>query len=310
MFPSLVVTVGLLMQAVGNPQPVAATRAPRPEPVRVWRTDSVAYVQLVQPGHLVVLQVDAIGRIAVLFPSAPWDSTAVSAGAPVAIDLVPEAQGNPATFLALRSRWRFDFETLQSGIEWNYDALLLQPTAGDQLAALFDIADRITHGRPYDYGVVTYARDGPRTGTDARCVPGLRAPRSSRRRSGCGGRELGGLFECVPDERVLWGQQRQRIVYDRALRTAASDLPTSAGHIHVLSAVPRSVLQSVAVTIRPADSDDASGRAERVFYRAAGGRSVAWNAGPASLSDKRETQNGTRCVCRVPFCVMSGGAGN
>jgi len=160
MLPSLVVTVGLLMQAVGNPQPVAASRAPRPEPVPVWRTDSVAYVQLVQPGHLVVLQVDAIGRIAVLFPSAPWDSTAVSAGAPVAIDLVPEAQGNPATFLALRSRWRFDFETLLSGIEWNYDALLLQPTAGDPLAALFDIADRITHGRPYDYGVVTYARDG------------------------------------------------------------------------------------------------------------------------------------------------------
>jgi len=48
MLPSLVVTVGLLMQAVGNPQPVAASRAPRPEPVRVWRTDSVAYVQLVQ----------------------------------------------------------------------------------------------------------------------------------------------------------------------------------------------------------------------------------------------------------------------
>jgi hypothetical protein len=40
------------------------------------------------------------------------------------------------------------------------DALLLQPTAGDPLAALFDIADRISHGRPYDYGVVTYARDG------------------------------------------------------------------------------------------------------------------------------------------------------
>ena len=96
----------------------------------------------------------------------------------------------------------------------------------------------------------------------------------------------------------------------RALGTAASDLPTSAGLIHVLSAVPRRILQSVAVTIRPADSDDASGRAERVFYRAAGGRSVAWNAGPASLSDKRETQNGTRCVCRVPFCVMSGGVGN
>jgi hypothetical protein len=106
------------------------------------------------------MHVDAIGRIAVLFPSAPWDSTAVSANVPVTIDLPPEAQGNPATFVAVRTRWRFDFEALRSGIDWNYDALLLQPTAGDPLAALLDIADRITHGRPYDHGVASHARDG------------------------------------------------------------------------------------------------------------------------------------------------------
>ena len=159
MIPVLTVTVGLLIQA-GNPQPASATRAFRaPDSLRVWRTDSVAYVQLRNPGHLVVLNVDAIGRITVLFPSAPWDSTAVSANAPIAVDLPPEVQGS-GTFLAVRSRWRFDFDALRSGIDWNYDALLLQPTAGDPLAALFDIADRITRGRPYEYGVVTYARDG------------------------------------------------------------------------------------------------------------------------------------------------------
>jgi hypothetical protein len=154
------------MQATGSARPVAVASAPSAptaaaaEQVRVWRTDSLAYIQLQKPGHLVVLQVDAIGRIAVLFPSAPWDSTAVSADAPVTVELPPEAQGNPATFIAVRSRWRYDFEALRFGTEWNYDALLLQPTAGDPLAALFDITDRITHGRPYDYGVVTYARDG------------------------------------------------------------------------------------------------------------------------------------------------------
>ncbi|HWC73625.1 MAG TPA: hypothetical protein VG454_06780, partial [Gemmatimonadales bacterium] len=148
MFPSLVVTIGVLVQAAGNPQPAAAT--PAPEAVRVWRTDSIAYVQLRQPGHLVVLHVDAIGRIGVLFPEAPWDSTAVAATAPVAVDLPPEAQGNPATIVAVRSRWRFDFEAIRSGIDWNYDALLLQPTSGDPLGALLDIADRITGGRPYD----------------------------------------------------------------------------------------------------------------------------------------------------------------
>lgn len=153
MVPALVISVALFVQA-----PLA--RPAVPDPVRVWRTDSTANIQLTQPGHLVVLHVDAIGRIAVLFPSAPWDSTAVSADAPIAIDLPPEAQGNPATFVAVRTRWRFDFEALRSGIEWNYDALLLQPTAGDPLAALLDIADRITRGRPYDHGVATYARDG------------------------------------------------------------------------------------------------------------------------------------------------------
>jgi hypothetical protein len=150
--------VALLVQALVPAR--SAARVAAPDPVQVWRTDSTAYVQLSQPGHLVVLHVDAIGRIAVLFPSAPWDSTAVSADVPVTIDLPPEAQGNPATFVAVRTRWRFDFEALRSGLEWNYDALLLQPTAGDPLAALLDITDRITHGRPYDHGVATYARDG------------------------------------------------------------------------------------------------------------------------------------------------------
>jgi hypothetical protein len=166
MYPTLVVAVALFVQATGNARPAAVARAPTPAParaseaVRVWRTDSIAYIELQKPGHLVVLQVDAIGRIEVLFPSAPWDSTAVSADAPVSIELPPEAQSNPATFIAVQSRWRFDFEGLRMGTEWNYDALLLQPTSGDPLAALFDIADRITNGRPYDYGVATYARDG------------------------------------------------------------------------------------------------------------------------------------------------------
>jgi len=154
-----VVTAGLLLQAASNPHLARAARAP--DPVRVWRADSTAYVRLREPGHLVVLGVDAIGRIGVLFPLAPYDSTAVSADVPVAVDLPPEAQGNPATFVAIRSRWPFDFEALRSGTEWNYnDALLLQPTAGDPLAALIDIADRVTDGRPYDYGVVAYSREG------------------------------------------------------------------------------------------------------------------------------------------------------
>ena len=159
MIPSLVVMVGLLMQAAGNPLPARATRAP--DPVRIWRVDSTVYVTLHEPGHLVLLNVDAIGRVGVLFPLNPGDSTSVSADEPFEIPVPPEAQGNPSTLVAVRSRWAFDFAALRAGSSWNYqDAWLLQPTAGDPLAALLDIADRVTGGRPYEYGVVAYMRDG------------------------------------------------------------------------------------------------------------------------------------------------------
>jgi len=159
MIPSLVVMVGLVVQASGNRLPAAAARAP--DAVRVRRADSSLYITLHERGHVVLLHVDAIGRIRVLFPLAPDDSAAMSGDAPVAVSLPPAAQGNPATFVAVWSRWPFDFAALRAGPTWNYqDAWLLQPTAGDPLAALLDITDRVTDGRPYDYGVVTYARDG------------------------------------------------------------------------------------------------------------------------------------------------------
>lgn len=150
MIPSLALMVGLLAQAPGNPLPVG-----------VSRVDSTVYVTLREPGHLVLLHVDAIGRIRVLFPLTPDDSTSVSGDAPVAIPLPPGAQRNPSTLFAIRSRWPFEFRALRAGPTWNYqDAWLLQPTAGDPLLALLDIAERVTDGRPYDSGVATYSREG------------------------------------------------------------------------------------------------------------------------------------------------------
>src|SRR5437016_2519767 len=134
MIPSLAVTVGLLVQAAAHPVPARAARAP--DPVRVWRTDSIAYVALREPGHLLLLLVDPIGRIQVLFPFGPYDSTGVDAEVPFTVPLPPEAQGNPATLIAIRSRWAFDFAALRGGAggTWNYqDAWLLQPTAGDSI---------------------------------------------------------------------------------------------------------------------------------------------------------------------------------
>ena len=133
-----------------------------PQPVRVWRADSTLYVSLRQPGDLLVLHVDAIGRIQVLFPASPDDGTAMlSNDTLVVIPLPPAAEGNPATFIAVRSRWAFDFAALRMGSAWDYgNAWLLQPTAGDPVAAVLDIADRVTDGRPYDYGVAAYSRNG------------------------------------------------------------------------------------------------------------------------------------------------------
>src|SRR5882762_9281703 len=158
MIPSLAVLVGLL-QTAGHPVPARAPRAP--DPVRVWRADSIAYVKLRDPGHVTLLYVDGVGRILVLYPLVPDDPTIMSADAPVALDLPPEAQGNPATLVAVRSRWPFDFASLRLGSWWDYqNALLLQPTAGDPLAAILDIAERVTGGRPYDYDEVTYSPEG------------------------------------------------------------------------------------------------------------------------------------------------------
>jgi len=159
MLPSLAMTVGLLVQAAGTSH---AARATAPDPVRVWRTDSTIYVALHQPGHLLLLHVDAIARIQVLFPAGPDDDSGLlSNDTLVAIPLPPTAEGNPATFVSVRSRWPFEFAALRAGSAWNYyGALLLQPTAGDPLGALLDIADRVTDGRPYDYGEVTYSRAG------------------------------------------------------------------------------------------------------------------------------------------------------
>jgi hypothetical protein len=151
MLHTLVLSIAVAVQA-----PAATS-----EPVRVWRTDSTAFVRLRQPGHLLVMHVDAIGRIQVLYPLTPDDSFTVSNAAPAAIALPPTAEGNPATFIAVRSRWAFDFSALQLGSWWDYqNALLLQPTAGDPLAALLEIADRVTDGRPYDFAEATYGRDG------------------------------------------------------------------------------------------------------------------------------------------------------
>jgi len=155
----MILALAILVQAA------TAAAAPSPEPVRVWRTDSTVAVSLRDPGYVTLLHVSADGRISVLFPLEPDLDTWVPGKTPWQMSLPPEAQGTAATFVAIRSRWPFNFAALRAGAgtgsTWNYGgAWLLQPTAGDPLAALLDIADRVTDGRPYDYGAALYENGG------------------------------------------------------------------------------------------------------------------------------------------------------
>lgn len=143
--------------------------------VRVWVSDTLyqvgagarVYVKLREPGYLVVLHIDAMGRIRVLYPAAPDDQVVVPADAPFevagtsdSITFRVETRGR-GTLLAARTLHPFGFEPLRRGARWDYsESLLLQPSAGNPFAALLDIADRVADGQPYDYDVTAYGTPG------------------------------------------------------------------------------------------------------------------------------------------------------
>jgi len=169
----LVLKLGLLTQA-----PVLSAAAAHAAPtinatsVRVWLSDSNyqvgararVFVNLRDPSYLVVLHADAAGRVRVLFPLSPDESTRVPAGATLEVAasdhraafVVPAGSGM-GTVVAVRSGTPFRFHDLRNETGWDYaNALLFQPTAGNPLAALLDIADRMTGGARYQYDVAEY----------------------------------------------------------------------------------------------------------------------------------------------------------
>src|SRR5574342_474715 len=100
MLASLAASLGLLAQVAALPVRNAA------EPVRVWRADSTVYVALREPGYVTLLHAGPDGRISVLFPLEPDLPAGVAAGTlPLRLALPPNAQGDPSTFVAIRSRW-------------------------------------------------------------------------------------------------------------------------------------------------------------------------------------------------------------
>ncbi len=159
--------LGLLAQIAA----LATTAGPKAAPIRVWIADSTVYVRLHDPGYLTVLQVDPVGRIRVLFPFSPDENAGTPGGATFELVAPVGTDVGTGTILAASTRRPLQVAGLRAGPSWDYaSGMLFQPTAGDPLAALLDIADRMADGRPFDFDVATY-RTGPLATRDPQLTP-------------------------------------------------------------------------------------------------------------------------------------------
>jgi hypothetical protein len=168
--------------------PVQVAAHPAKLGVRAWLRDTVlpvgaparVYVELEDSGYFALLHVEPSGRIRVLYPEHPNDPDFVPGGATFVVGGISDSTTfrvvapGTGTLLAVRSWTPLDFASLVDGNRWDYArALLLQPTAGNPLAALLDIADRIAGGEAYTYDLTGYRTPGAlaarRTTTDSVC---------------------------------------------------------------------------------------------------------------------------------------------
>jgi hypothetical protein len=168
--------------------PVQVVARPVKLGVRAWLPDTVlpvgaparVYVELEDSGYFALLHVEPSGRIRVLYPEHPNDPDFVPGGATFVVGGISDSTTfrvvapGTGTLLAVRSWTPLDFASLVDANRWDYArALLLQPTAGNPLAALLDIADRIAGGEAYTYDLTGYRTPGAlaarRTTTDSVC---------------------------------------------------------------------------------------------------------------------------------------------
>ncbi|HET7250566.1 MAG TPA: DUF4384 domain-containing protein [Gemmatimonadales bacterium] len=180
--------VGILGLVLLTQTPVQVARHPDKLGVRAWLPDTVlpvgaparVYIELEDSGYLALLHVEPSGRIRVLYPARPTDADYVPGGVPFVVQGISDsttfrvAAPGTGTLLAVRSWSPLHFADLASGNRWDYErSLLLQPTAGNPLAALLDIADRMTDGEAYTYDLTGYRTPGAfavrRTTTDSVC---------------------------------------------------------------------------------------------------------------------------------------------
>lgn len=126
-------------------------------------------------GYLLVLRMDGEGRVRVLFPVDPDDSTTIKGGKDYEVKsrgdrdafVVDESTG-VGTVLAVVSSDPFDFSAYTNGRHWDYRALDDSADTDNAEATLLDIVDRVAPAR-YEYDVVRYTvLDGRNYPTHAR----------------------------------------------------------------------------------------------------------------------------------------------
>src|SRR5262245_35327780 len=138
MITHIAFTLGALSQVAPSP---SSSRRPGEPGVRIWVSDTLyqlgagarVYVKLREPGYLVVLHTDAMGRIHVLFPLSPNQQAVLPAGDPFEITsggasdtttFRVEARGR-GTLLAVRAAGPFRFDPLRRDDRWDYEQSLL-----------------------------------------------------------------------------------------------------------------------------------------------------------------------------------------
>ena len=128
-------------------------------------------LRLAEDGYVVVLRVDADGRIRVLFPLDPSDDDFVRGGREFEL----RGRGGRETFyvddrsgtgivLAARSADPFHYDRFVRGDHWDYRALANDRVLDDPEAGLLDIVTEMADSGHFDYDVASYTieQDGHR----------------------------------------------------------------------------------------------------------------------------------------------------
>ena len=172
----------LLSLAAPTPTQVGRTARSSNPPVQIWlnqdshfeRGDRArVHVKVAEQGYLVVLRVDANGRVRVLFPTEPGDDAFVSGGRMIEVRgrggreafSVDERTGS-GLVLAARSGKPFKVDEFVRGDHWDYRVLTARQASDDKEQVLLDVVQRMEPDGHFDYGTVSYTVASPQRHDD------------------------------------------------------------------------------------------------------------------------------------------------